>query len=52
MVSVSFYCAGAVDNSLAAERHKANMEKTFPKAGKETDSPIDLFVRIEAIFQF
>jgi hypothetical protein len=33
------YCAGAVDNSLAAERHKAHMEKTFPKAG--TDFSVD-----------
>ncbi len=27
-------CLGTVDNSLAAERHKAHMEKTFPKAGQ------------------
>ena len=33
MTAVMSVRAGAVDNSLAAERHKAHMEKTFPKAG-------------------
>ncbi len=31
--SNSWACEGVVDNSLAAERHRAHMEKTFPKAG-------------------